>query len=304
MQPRMSREENNRYLRQAVSNQFTQQTPLKWLGARPFRKLFILWAVLLALYGGFFVLFSNPTAAPGDTPSRAPSNAFSPFKSYGLGLVVALVVVGGALVVRRSKIQKALQKEARVLQHPDVSAYLQFVDELIPANSPIPDAALYRAQRRALAHVLYGQPDRARHELNGVSWQGKAPVLQSMERLADALLHLLCKDDPERAHALATEALSMTDMSSAIPGAQQGRVIHDVTLRGAEARMGTLTPDGMASLKRHHQESQLLLVRLVSAWGLRAAASHTQDASREEAMRQFLQTHAPHCVALTRASAA
>ncbi|WP_375758000.1 hypothetical protein [Corallococcus exercitus] len=92
----------------------------------------------------------------------------------------------------------------------------------------------------------------------------------------------------------------MADLNPAIPGAKAGRVFYDVILHSAEVLMGTVTPEGMRTLEHHHEVSSLIVIRLVSAWALRAAFVQVKDLDRAERMRQFLQTHAPHCAPLHR----
>lgn len=46
----MSREENNRYLRGVADKQLRKVPVLGWLGRHPFRKLLLIWAVLLPVW--------------------------------------------------------------------------------------------------------------------------------------------------------------------------------------------------------------------------------------------------------------
>ncbi|NOK11828.1 hypothetical protein [Corallococcus exercitus] len=296
----MSREENNRYLRNATKDQLRKLPLLGRLGSHPFLKLLLLWAALLALYGGFYVFFSNPTHPGRSQPT--PSSTLQPEWVPTLIAIFTLVfpVLGASLLWRQLQARKARRKEAEALLQPGPEAYLRLTDELLPPTSPFPDVDLLRAQRHALARILYGQDAQARHELNQVNWRGKAPLLQAMERGMDALLHLLCKDDPERGLTLAREALAMADLNPAIPGAKTGRVFYDVLLHSAEVLTGTVTPEGTRTLEHHQEGSPLIVVRLLSAWALRVASVQGKDLDRAERMRQFLQTHAPHCAPLHR----
>ncbi|RKH01040.1 hypothetical protein [Corallococcus carmarthensis] len=298
----MSREDNNRYLRSVANNQLRKIPILGRLGPHPFLKLLLFWGVLLALYAGFYVFFSNPSPMSEDGAGSIPAPRFQWEMGKQLLTYVALffALMGASLGWRQFQAQKARRKEAEALQQPGPEAHLRLTDELLPPTSPFPDVDLLRAQRRALARVLYGQDALARHELNAVNWRGKAPLLQAMERGTDALLHMLCKDDPEQALTLAREALSLADLHPAVPGAKQGRVFYDVLVHSAEVLAGQVTPEGMRTLEHHHEVSSLIVIRLVSAWSLRAASTQVKDAERAERMRQFLQTHAPHCAALHR----
>ena len=297
----MSREENNRYLREATHSQLRKLPVLGWLVPRPFLKLLI-WAVLLGLWAGFYVFFTNPSPTSEDGSASISTPAPQSVMEHKLFpyLLIVVPVLVGSLALRQFRVRKVRRKEAEALQQPGPEAHLQLTDELLPPTSPFPDANLLRAQRRALARILYGQDAQARHELNAVDWRGKAPLLQAMERSSDALLHLLCKDDPEQALRLAREALSLADINPAIPGARQGRVYYEVLVHASELVTGHSAPEDLRTLEHHQAESSLLVVRLISAWALRAAATQRNDPEGAERMRQFLQTHAPHCVALHR----
>ncbi|NNB86789.1 hypothetical protein [Corallococcus exiguus] len=298
----MSREENNRYLRGVADKQLRKVPVLGWLGRHPFRKLLLIWAVLLPLWYGFHAFFTHPSPITGDGEWPTPKSQVPP----GLGqqllpfLILFFVLVGGSLAWRQYQVRKARRREAEALQHPDAEAWFRLTDELLPPSSPFPDVDVFRAQRRALGRILYGQDALARHELNAVDWRSKAPLLQAMERSSDALLQLICKDDPEQTLRLAREALALADINPAVPGAKLGRVFYDVLIHSAEVVTGQSTPEGLRLLEHHQEESPLIVVRLLCAWALRAAATQRNDPERAERMRQFLQTHAPHCAPLHR----
>ncbi|MGE6762155.1 hypothetical protein ACQKGO_29365 [Corallococcus interemptor] len=297
----MSREENNRYLREATHSQLRKLPVLGWLVPRPLLKI-LLGAVLLGLWASFYAFFthSSSTSEDGSASSSTTASQWELGHTLFPYLLVIVPAIVGSLALRQFRVRKVRRKEADALQQPGPEAHLQLTDELLPPTSPFPDANLLRAQRRALARILYGQDAQARHELNAVDWRGKAPLLQALERGSDALLHLLCKDDPEQALRLAREAFSLADINPAIPGARQGRVFYEVLIHSAELVAGPSTPEGLRTLEHHQAESSLLVVRLLSAWALRADATRRNDLERAERMRQFLQTHAPHCVALHR----
>lgn len=298
----MSREENNRYLRDVTQSQLRKLPILGWLGAHPFRKLLIIWAVLLVLWYGFYAWFSNPSPFSGDGEWPVPELGVPQgmVREVLLYVVLFLAVFGVALLRQRLLVRKARRKEAEALQQPTPEALLQFMDALIPATSTFPDADLYRAHNRALARTLYGQDAQVLHELNQVNWKGKAPLLRALERGNDALLQLLCKDDPEQALTLGREALALADINPALPGASKSGVFYGVIIHAAELLTGKATPEGMQALEHHHEASSFIVIRLLSAWALRAAATQVKDTERAERMRQFLQTHAPHCAPLQR----
>ncbi|RKH41749.1 hypothetical protein D7X55_16845 [Corallococcus sp. AB049A] len=297
----MSREENNRYLREATHSQPSKLPVLGWLVPRPLLKI-LFWAVLLGLWASFYVFFTtpSPTSEGGNESISTPAPRSVMEHKLFPYLLVIVPAIAGSLALRQFRIRKVRRKEANALQQPGPEAHLRLTDELLPPTSPFPDANLLRAQRRALARILYGQDAQARYELNAVDWRGKAPLLQAMERGSDALRHLLCKDDPEQARMLAREALSLADINPAIPGARQGRVFYEALVQASELVTGPSTPEDLRTLEHHQAQSSLLVVRLISAWALRAAATQRNDPEGAERMRQFLQTHAPHCAALHR----
>ncbi|CAM4009539.1 hypothetical protein G4177_35060 [Corallococcus sp. ZKHCc1 1396] len=300
----MSREENNRYLKNLVTQQVGKNTLLGRLGIdQPLRKLVVVWAVLLGLFWLLDSIFATTTSSvrhPTKLGLEVPGFLSDLPPSMLLGLGLFLPIIGVMLALQLRKGHKTRQKEALALQQPEPDAYLQLMDELIPPDSAFPDAATYRAQNRAVAMTLYGKAHQARQELDAVPWKGKPPLLQSVERVTEALVCLLCTDDAARGLALAKEAVDMSQVSPHWSGASKWRVFHEVVLLVAEVLTGTATPTGVKALELHHQQTRLLVLRLVSAWGLWVAATQTKDVARAERMRAFLQQHAPHCAPLHR----
>ncbi|NTX64610.1 hypothetical protein HUA74_28575 [Myxococcus sp. CA051A] len=282
----MSRDENARYLESIRPR--SALAPIKlWMKLLPF--------ILVAYVAAYFMVTGGKTPKLPSTEELSRSGS-----QLGFVLLVGGVLAVGTLGSIFWRRWSAHRKIDAAFLHPDVSALLAVYEQVYASSSRFPDVAFYRASSRALAHACYGDAASARRELASVDWSARPPVIRAMERVGEASIVMLCEDDPARGLALAKEALSMVEFPSPVAGSDEGRAYYEICVGIGEVLTGTATPDSLAALKVHNQQTNLPVAWLMSAWGLRVASAHAGDTVGAEVLRKWLQKDAPHCAPLHR----
>jgi len=301
----MSREENNRHLAQLAG-----QSAIKGLTGRRMRpRVFLSWLVgsWVVLLGLYFVLYAafdtgKPPAQPAFEPPT-PSQGLP--ASVMLAPVLAAVLMVAFILIRvRLKQRRFFRRYFESLQSPDARALAALTDEMLPANSPIPDVDALRAHDKAVAWLFYGDVDTARRELGRITWENRPPLIRALATSLEAQLSLLCTGEQARGLALAREALAQGALSPLWPGAKQSRDHFELNIQLGEILTGEVTPAAIASLEQRLQQLAYPASRLLCTWGLRVAYQRAGDTARAEQMRQLLHEQAPHCRPLQEAPAA
>lgn len=246
------------------------------------------WAVWMVLIVGFLVAIQLGVVRPDQHPV--------------LVQLVLPVIVGLAIGI---PIWRAKTRAARVpgqyvaaLKAPDPAEVVEIVRRSMEAADAFPDIDAYRAQSTALALALYGREDEARAALAAVPWGAKAPLIQATGLSAEAVVVLLCRRDAASALALANKARELASISPNLPGAAATARYHATVVGVSEALAGELPAASRAALEASSANARLVPLRVLSLFGLAAAAERDGDGARADELRRTLLELAPHCAPL------
>lgn len=199
-----------------------------------------------------------------------------------LGLLMAGVVFFSAQWGQKRRF-------ARALRSADPGPFLRAFAQ---SRRRLPHGSLLAAAQSASILPLYGRFAEAEEALAGVSDRQAPPLIQAQLRVARAVLAYARGEVTEGLdHAVAATLLASESLRA--PGA-----------RGAEMAFRTCRNLGLALSGRETEATERelrtalerlpLLSQIKAAWGLAVLAKREGDAPRFHAMREFIETRAPH----------
>lgn len=199
----------------------------------------------------------------------------------GLVLLLGGAVAWGLIVPKR--------RLAKALQAPDPAAYLT---GLAKSLNRMPHGTYLAAAETATLLALYGRTHQAEAALSQLPAEAVPPFFQSMEPRARAFI-AYAEGRYQEGLAFAELALSQGVVSGRLPGSGISSLASRTCRNLGLALLGEETPATMGELRE--ARSRLPLTgQLIAAWGLAAAAKRAGHSTEFLAMRQFIQSAAPH----------